>query len=217
MVNSLFCTDGEINGYIEKSYTWLYDLLVSAYGDEYFVQFVDFQAIANQKFYAFDTLPITDFYKIHGVSMMTNIDTEEEVVLKKFPFGERGDFRSLPPEGQWMRLYYVPAPTILNSDSHIIDGVAGWEELIIVDAAIKMKDKEESDTTVLQQERQILVDRIEKMKNSRDAATPDKVTDVRGWSDAEYPDDIYLTERIDYNNGRSVPRYRLRGDGIMFV
>lgn len=65
-----------------------------------------------------------------------------------------------------------------------IDGVNGWEEYIVVDAAIKCLQKEESDTTVLERQKAGLLARIEAEAANRDAGAPATVTDVtqNGWN-----------------------------------
>lgn len=66
------------------------------------------------------------------------------------------------------------------SDTYTFDCVAGWEEYIIIDAAIKAAGKEESDTTValLRQELADVKQRIIDTAPSRDAATAPTVTDA---------------------------------------
>ena len=214
MVNSQFVTDAEFNVYIDQSLAWLYDLLVGAYGEEYYVSSVDFTTTVGGTFYSFATIGLSTFYKLHGIGMLNGT---QEIVLQKFMTGQRGDVTNLPESGKTMRVYYIPAPSKLTSDSDTVDGVSGWEELIIVDVAIKAKDKEESDVTVLSQERQYLLQRIESMSQNRDANMPDRPTDVRSRFDWDYFDDFYRTHTFDYNTGRTVPRYRLRGDGIAFI
>lgn len=59
-----------------------------------------------------------------------------------------------------------------------IDGIAGWEEYIVIDAAIKCKDKEESDITVLAGRRAELKKEIEGIAANRDAGTAARTADV---------------------------------------
>lgn len=61
------------------------------------------------------------------------------------------------------------------------DGVNGWEEIIILDAAIKMLAKEESSTTVLERQKAMMMQRIQRMAADRDASMPERVSDVTGW------------------------------------
>lgn len=59
-----------------------------------------------------------------------------------------------------------------------IDGVAGWEEYIVIDAAIKCKDKEESDVTVLAARKVEKKKEIEGISANRDTGAPARVADV---------------------------------------
>jgi hypothetical protein len=66
-----------------------------------------------------------------------------------------------------------------NLWSGVADGVSGWTEYIIVDAAIKAMQKEESDVTVLQQQKMALIQRIEAAAANRDAGNPMTVSDTQ--------------------------------------
>ena len=66
------------------------------------------------------------------------------------------------------------------------DGVSGWLEFVILDAAVKCLQKEESDTRVLQEQRAGVIRRIIDSAPNRDAAEPARVADVTrtgGWGD----------------------------------
>ena len=66
MVNSGFISDSELTAYVNLSYLELYDLLVTKYGNEYFVQLphhITTDGI-NENF----ALP-PDFYKLLGVDL----------------------------------------------------------------------------------------------------------------------------------------------------
>ena len=61
----------------------------------------------------------------------------------------------------------------------LVDGVSGWEEYIVADAAIKCLEKEESDTSVQMAQKQALLLRIEAAAENRDAGAPQVVSDTR--------------------------------------
>jgi hypothetical protein len=63
-------------------------------------------------------------------------------------------------------------------DADTFDGISGWEEYIVVDAAIKMLNKEESDVGVLSKEKDRLVLRITAASANRDIAEPEPIADV---------------------------------------
>lgn len=93
-----------------------------------------------------------------------------------------------PAAGQVIQLWYAPRLTQLSGDSDTVDGVSGWTEYIIVDAAIKCMAKEESDVSVLAMQKQGLIARIEAAGENRDAGSPATVSDQSpgGFSDGGY-------------------------------
>ena len=66
------------------------------------------------------------------------------------------------------------------NDNTLIDGIAGWEEFVIIDAAIKAQGKQENDTTQLFAEREAMVQEIEAMAEARDLGQAFHVSDVLG-------------------------------------
>ena len=204
MVNSGFITNAEWNSYINSSYTELYDILVQTYADEYYVAtpYSFTTTSVNPPLYA---LPV-DFYKLLGVDLALQSSTNAWLTLKKFTFQSRNryvysnnslsalavfnlryrivgnqiELVPLPASNQTVRLWYVPRPRTLLADSDILDGVSGWDEYIIVDAAIKALQKEESDVQVLMAQKAQLLHRIEAVSSNRDAGEPECASDVRG-------------------------------------
>jgi len=170
MVNSSFVTDPEWNTYISSAYKELYDLLVGAYGNDYYATFGSTQLTDGvSTTYA---LPV-DFYKSLGVDQLlagrwTNVPP--------FSVTERNRvsaFAGQPaPAGIPFRLIYIPRPVALANDTDVVDGVSGWEDYIVVRAAAKALTKEESDVSVLANELTLLQQRIESMAENRDAGNP---------------------------------------------
>ena len=201
MVNSQFVTDAEFNSYINQSYFELYDVLVSKYGDNYYVAPVyTITTNGTDDQYALPTSPAV--YKLLGVDLALSNTTDSFVTVRPFEFIDRnryavpnfqsfygltnlryrlnGDkiwFTPIPAANQRIRLWYVPRMTILALDTDTVDGVSGWTEYIIVDAAIKAMQKEESDVSALMAQKQMLTQRINAMAESRDAGSPAKVSD----------------------------------------
>lgn len=89
------------------------------------------------------------------------------------------EFVPTPAANQQLQVWYVPRCQQLLADSDILDGVSGWDEYVIVDAAIKAMQKEESDTSVLMLQKEALKKRIEAMADKRDIGMPEGVSDVR--------------------------------------
>ncbi len=208
MVGSLFVSDAELTEYINKSIGELHDLLVSCYGEDYFSTSVQFTSTGASS-YTLTASPvsITNFYKLRGLDIQ---DGGRWTSLKPFMFNERNRAREYvgltlserhryrlmggavvfetnnpPPTGSVLRLWYVPLPATLTNDSDTFDGVNSWEEYVVVDAAIKMLRKEESDTSLLLRQKAELKLRIEQMAPNRDAGEPQRVTDVNAIDDSE--------------------------------
>lgn len=194
MENSQFVTDSELDRYINLSLSELYDILVSKYGQDYFMTSYDFNTTPGIDAYA---LP-TDCYKVAGVDL--KLDSVRFIRLKRFEFAERnrvdyamtlreidlkyrlrGDNILFSPignmSGRQIRLWYIPKPTQLTATTDTVEGYNGWEEHAIITAAIKCLGKEESDTSTLQVELAKITTRIESMAAARDTQSPMRVYD----------------------------------------
>ena len=182
-VNSSFLTDAEWNTNINASYQELYGLIVQAFGNDYFTQSpatgYTFTTTGTTSFFA---LP-SDFFKLLGVDLQIS-SPGNWVSLKPFPFAERNIFSvsntQFPMAGQTIRILYVPLPTLMVADVDTIDGVNGWEEYIVIDAAMKALAKEESDVSVLMARKAAIIDRLNSEVENRDAGSPYVVADVIG-------------------------------------
>ncbi len=224
MVNSGFVTDAEWNSYITNSYKELYNILITAWGENYYVSLPwRLTTVKGQDRYDLpdgtdsfllpdgDTAPA--FYHLLGVDLVMSPGTNyNNITLKQFNFQERNKFanayaggttggygfvapqyklidhqimfRPVPNGGSIMQLWYVPRPTDLVTDSDTVEGIAGWDNFIVIDAARQAMEKEESDTRSLVQEKAYLIKEINRSAVSRDAGSPATVTDVYangGW------------------------------------
>lgn len=195
MTGSNFVTDSELDGYLNASAAELYDLLVDAHGEEYFLSDTpyEFSTVADTDAY---DLP-EGFYKLCGVDVRIN-GSGDWYDIGKYNFNERnrgqsGDDRMLvryrlgstkirftpaPKAVHSVRMWVIEAPPTLTDDADTFDGVAGWEEYIILDAAIKMLQKEESDASALKADKMLIKARIDRMKQNRDVGAPERITDI---------------------------------------
>lgn len=99
--------------------------------------------------------------------------------------GSNIQFYPPPPAGQTYTLVYIPACTTLSADGDTIDGVSGWEELIVVDVCIKaLGIRQESDVSVLMARKNELLGRITQMAQNREIASANSL-----YSDDGDPDD----------------------------
>lgn len=152
-------------------------------------------------------------YKLTGVDLALQTASNAYVSINKFNFidrnrfvfpntassiygvfnmqyrqmGNKIEFIPTPSAGQSIRLWYIPRMTELLRDTDISDNsISGWIRYVIVRAAKYALDKEESDTTKLDQELVFLKARIEEMASNRDAGQPDTISNLRnswntGW------------------------------------
>lgn len=141
-------------------------------------------------------------YKLLGVDLMLANQSQSYVTIKPFNFSDRnryavpnfqsfygvtnlryrlnGDYlwlTPIPAGNQNIQIWYAPRLTQLSAGSDTTDGISGWTEYIIVDAAIKCLAKEESDVSVFMAQKQGLIQRIEAAGENRDAANPATVAD----------------------------------------
>lgn len=199
-----FVSDPELISYINQSYFELYDLLITVYEDYFVKAPYQFQTDGTTSQYA---LP-SDFYKLLGVDLGLTSGTSAWVTLKKFDFISRNQFVypqlnstylgvfnlryrlvgntlmfiPTPSGAQYIRLWYIPTLTTLAALTDTADGISGWTEYIICDAAIKCAQKEESDVSVLMAQKMGLIKRIEESAINRDVGQPDTISDTRSFT-----------------------------------
>lgn len=150
------------------------------------------------------------FYKLSGVDLGLNNANNAYVTVNKYNLIDRNRFvypntaSSLygvfnlqyrlmgnkirfiptPSSGQVIRLLYIPRLPVLLKDTDLTTiGYSGWLQYVIVRAAKYALDKEESDTTKLDEELSFLTKRIEESAMNRDAGQADKISATRtdGW------------------------------------
>lgn len=150
------------------------------------------------------------FYKLLGIDMGLALGDNAWVTLHKFNFISRNRFVypnltstylgvfnlryrvmgnnilfiPAPSGAQFLRIWYVPRMTQLLKDTDILDGVSGWTEYVVIDAAIKALQKEESDVSVLMVQKQAILDRIETTASNRDAGMPDTISNTRSFGES---------------------------------
>jgi hypothetical protein len=204
MDQSNFLTLDEWNFNLNQSYYELYDLLITLYEDFFLQEPYSFQTDGSD---AYD-LP-DDFYKLMGVDCGLSGSNTSWATLRKFDFIQRNryvypqmtstltgvydlqyrlmgnqlHFIPTPQASQSIRVWYIPKLTQLLKDTDICSGISGWTEYIIVDAAIKAKEKEESDVSVLMAQKMQLLKRINDSAMNRDVGQPDTISRVRNFND----------------------------------
>lgn len=193
MVGSTFITDSTLTEYINQSCARLYNKLVKARGHAYY-----------QTTYSFTTTTATtyalpaDFFELQLVQMDNG---GNKIALRPFELKEAPQWSETASQpGYTVTLRYTPAPTRMVNDVDTFDGIAGWEEWVVLDAAIKALNKEESDVSVLMAQRADMEAEIVGLAPDRDAQWPTRIIDVES---IRRPSSF-----------ASVPRYRLCAGNI---
>ena len=184
------------------AYQELYDKLIEAYGEDYFV--ASEQTITtdgtNSTFALAD-----DFYKLLGVDYLVNANAgvAGRITIWRYNFAERNQyslpnlaapgrtvlryriqgsniaFLPRPPvSGQTLYLTYAPLLTLLSADGDTFTLGNGWEEWIKAAVAAKALGKEESDMTPALSLLQRQEERLTTIKEGRDVGAPCTTTDV---------------------------------------
>lgn len=194
MVNDDFVEDAELVTYIQQSYRKLYNLIVTTFSDWYVDDPVEFTLASGENTY---TLPAT-FYKLVAVDFKLN---GKWVEVLRFNMNERnrttaGRFRIYHPINRYRlmnnKLRFIPSdnaegdyrywavskPSVPVDDSDTIEGENGWDEFVVLDAAIKCLNKEETDPSILIMEQQQIKEDILINANSYDEGGSERVEDV---------------------------------------
>lgn len=185
-VGMSFVSDPEWLNYINSAYTEAYGLFAQAYGADYFIQ-------SPSTGYTFTTTGLTqdyalpsDFWKLLGVDVLYGA-ANQWTSLRPYLFSERNKFNAtntpMPAAGQQFRVFYIPTVTLLvNTTDVLVTGITanGGDEYVVADACIRALAKEESDVSVFVMRKQALKDRLEAEAENRDAASADRIADVRG-------------------------------------
>jgi len=202
MEDSQFVTDSELLFYINSSIAELHDILIQSYGQDYYIKSTIFTTANAADEYSLDTIiPSKDFYKMRGVD--AKITASQWFTLKAFNFNERNKFQDSgsynlqgtvntryrmvgnalhfaprPDDNTEIRLWYIPLATKLTADTDTLDDLNQYAEYVIVDVAIKMLTKEETNANVLIMHKQELKQRIEAAAANRDASASETVQDI---------------------------------------
>lgn len=215
-LNSEYLTTDEWNFNINQSSNELYDILITKYGDNYFMAPYLLIPLTGQEFYALpDGLAYTAapaLYKLLGVdvNISGSISTPNAgwTPLSRFNWSDRDQYTTFPGQAgalnniyqlcyrqmgnnlfvipanqnQTIRLSYIPMLRQMLLDTDMLSfSISGWSEYVIIDAAIKAMDKEESFDKVasLTQKKMALLERIETTAANRDAGQPNTVSNTR--------------------------------------
>lgn len=201
MVGSNFCSDSEIDGYLNNWIADLWDLLVAESGEQYGVDTTP-TAISFTANVQTVSLPST-FLKLKGVDVLLGgcyrpvgrfefgdrhapanllpleLAVYQQTQLAYCILGNKLFLQQAPTTTYTGQIWIVPAVTTLVADGDTFDGINRWEEYAVLGAALDCLDKEESDTRSIERKLARETKRIERACRRRDAGAPAKVRDVR--------------------------------------
>lgn len=152
------------------------------------------------------TLVGDPFYKLMGVDLGVNATQGAFATLNKFMFHDRNkylypnststlygvlnlqyrivgnnlEFIPIPSASQYIRIWYIPRlPQLLKDTDLTTVSISGWIAYVIARAAKYAMDKQQLDSSKLDQEIVFLKDRITSSAVNRDIGQPDTVSDTR--------------------------------------
>lgn len=188
-----FVTDSELNRMINSSYREYYDLVLESHADHYLAAPASFSLGSGATTYALSNL--TRFYRLRGVDRQ---EGGSWITVRRYQHQERNDLNRLSyrvmggnlhfePSGSTAgsyRVWFVPEPDPLTSDSGTVDGWNGWEEWIVEDVCAKIAVKGEEDARPFVAARDRIAERIRRAAADRDEGDPETISDVysqRNW------------------------------------
>ncbi len=187
MEDSTFVSDAEVGSYADDAWLEFWMLITSKFED-FFLKKTTITLTIGSSY----SLP-NDFLKLRGVrhagkEFLRRLDIKELPALAGtvtnarpshyYVHGDLDETNALlelvpPPNSAYsMELYYTPIKALLDVELGSLRLVALWVEYIKLSVAIKLKDKEESDCSVLIAEREMLLDLITKSMTPLDNAEP---------------------------------------------
>lgn len=203
MTNSSFIETARLRDYLNAGGSELYNILVRVYGDDYFFKKDTIVTVANQEEY---NLP-PDFYKLTALWLVLGSgNNTQRRELKRFMYSDVGTDHDhslslstqlpryrltqnnlflfpKPDGGKTIEFWYVPQYQKMIADTDSVNlGIPtlpnGWEEYLVVWAAIKCLEKEESDTRDLKQDLADLRSQFINTAPDRDTKEGERVVDV---------------------------------------
>ena len=199
-----FVNKTELNRLVNQALTELYDLLVAARGQEYYLTETTWTLTTDNQvpsdprcgrfnlpagFYQLahlviewatnDNEPVPPYDAIRARTSIVNIGTWSAWAPKGYRLrATQLEIVPKPTTATVMRMQYIPAFTDLVNDGDTFDGVNGWEKLVALKAAMELRAIEESGYSDLEKLYEREKRRIEDLAAERDAQSPSIVQDV---------------------------------------
>ena len=208
MENDPMVSSSEWTTYINYGAARLYDLLVSKFGDEYYLTSANISMVAGTDTY---DLP-ADFYRLRGVDATIGGRT---FPLHRFNFRDRDRYKQgaiqwsgeggalrymlqghsirfmpVPAIATGLTLWYIPTMQVLVhgagnwtsaqlvNTDDVIDDVNGYSEFIVLEAAIHAVLKQDRDASALMARRDEVKTWLEDTAGQRDANEPAMIGEI---------------------------------------
>lgn len=159
--------DDELNDIINESVTENWDLLVSCAPPDFYASSQSVSVTPGTTAYS---LP-SDFYRLRSVQVQEA--TDEYRPIGPIQDAEIQRYRA-PNSTTTVRVRYIHCAPLLTSDASTFDGINGWGELAVLNAAIDVLNKRGQDPSALMAKRDRFVERI-RLNVTRDAGEPPRI------------------------------------------
>lgn len=140
--NDTHVSDAELYRALTYGVADTWDTLLSVGIGTEGVKSATFACVAGTQEYAKTTIA-ADFYQVSRL-LVQETDGRLRPVSRVNP-SEQYTMKA-PTEGATMKLYYFPTSPVFVTGAESFDGVNGWEEHAVMNAAIYIKSKKEDDT-----------------------------------------------------------------------
>ncbi len=190
LVGSTAVSDAVIADYLTAAAGELCDLLVTVLGEDHFCKFYDWAVPAGQGYVDFTAYIQAFPWRLMRVDRLLNNQRRPmhrfslpDVVLSETAV----DWSGCDPRYDWrgttlwfdlknigaetVRVYFVPLPPVFDSTAGstvLPHQYMRWDRYLVVSAAIQCRDKQDSDVTMLVQERATIVSGIERLGAPKD-------------------------------------------------
>lgn len=184
--NSVDITATILNEFINEAIAELWDIMVQRWED-YYVTRSNLSVSAAQDGI---TLP-TDMYKLRKLEIVDSSSPTGYRRLRPHDLDASHVFATvagkayryrlenaklylapIPAVAETLRLFYIPCATILSADGDTLDGVNGYEGLVVQLALKRCYDRQDMPTTSIDQEIARLTQRVRIAADNRDADEP---------------------------------------------
>lgn len=167
----------------------------SGLGEKY-VKSVTFTTVAGTMEYSLASVASDgDFYRIHQLYVVESTDFLRP--LKRVQPGELMGFKAPTQSGITLKLYYIPCAPELDPtnqgvwEAGTFDGINGWEDLVLMCAAFRIKAKKDDGYNPYAQRKAELINRIAQLGNV-DFGEPARVSRKRRRDRRWYPFDNHI-------------------------